>query len=317
MTASRRPEPPAHLSDRARAFLARPVPPGAYPADADVAGWLAFVDAADAALRGRFTEVEDLAVERTEIGGVPTYTFQPPGVPPDAPVYLDLHGGALVLGGGELCRLMAAGPAATKRLLTWAPDYRMPPLHPYPVPLEDCLAVYEALLAVRDPADVFVGGTSAGGNLAAALVVRARDAGLPLPAGLVLLSPELDLSESGDSFRTNLGVDIMGSLTAPSRLYAAGRDLADPAVSPLFADVTGFPPTFLQCGTRDLFLSNTVRMHRKLRAAGVDAVLHVFEAMPHGGFAGAPEDRELAGEVAAFLDDLRSRRQPAGSGSNR
>ena len=88
----------------------------------------------------------------------------------------------------------------------------------------------------------------------------------------------------------------------PHLLYANGHDLADPHLSPLFADLTGFPPTFLQAGTRDLFLSNTVRMHRKLRAAGVEAELHVFEGMPHGGLGGAPEDIELAMEVQRFLE---------------
>jgi acetyl esterase/lipase len=89
-------------------------------------------------------------------------------------------------------------------------------------------------------------------------------------------------------------------------LYANGHDLADPYLSPLFGDVSGFPPTFLQAGTRDLYLSNTVRMHRKLRAAGVDAELHVFEAMPHGGFAGAPEDIEVRIEMRRFLDHHRA-----------
>ena len=149
-------------------------------------------------------------------------------------------------------------------------------------------------------------GASAGGNLAAALVVRARDEGLPLPAALVLISPELDLTESGDSFHTNLGIDnVLGSLIQTNLLYANGHDLDDPYLSPLFADVTGFPPTFLQAGTRDLFLSNSVRMHRKLRAAGVEAELHVFEAMPHGGFAGAPEDLDLRLEIRRFLDSHR------------
>jgi epsilon-lactone hydrolase len=185
----------------------------------------------------------------------------------------------------------------------------MPPRHPYPAGLDDCVAVYRALLEVRDPADVVVGGASAGGNLAAALLVRAREEGLPMPAALVLNTPELDLTESGDSFTTNLAFDtVLGPLTEVNRLYAAGHDLADPHLSPLFADVSGFPPTFLQAGTRDLFLSNTVRMHRKLRAAGVEAELHVGEAMPHGGFGGtAPEDAELAAERRRFLDRHRRR----------
>ena len=91
-------------------------------------------------------------------------------------------------------------------------------------------------------------------------------------------------------------------------LYANGHDLTEPYLSPLFGDLAGFPPTYLWTGTRDLFLSNTVRMHRKLRAAGVEAELHVGEAMPHGGFGGTtPEDQELAGELAGFLERHRRR----------
>jgi acetyl esterase/lipase len=163
--------------------------------------------------------------------------------------------------------------------------------------------VYRALLEVRSPDRIVVGGGSAGGNLAAATVVRARDEGLPLPAGVVLLTPAVDLTESGDSFTTNLGIDsVLGLLMQTNLLYANGHDLAHPYLSPLFADLAGFPPTFLQSGTRDLFLSNTVRMHRKLREAGVDAELHVWEAMPHGGFGGAPEDAEVRAELRRFLD---------------
>jgi acetyl esterase/lipase len=184
----------------------------------------------------------------------------------------------------------------------------MPPLHPYPAALDDAVAVYRALLDERAPGDIIVGGGSAGGNLAAALLVRAKDEGLALPAALVLLTPEVDLTESGDSFQTNLGIDnVLGLLREVNLLYANGHDLAHPYLSPLFADVSGFPPTYLQAGTRDLFLSNTVRMHRKLRSAGVDAELHVFEAMPHGGFGGtAPEDFEARAELRRFLDRHRS-----------
>jgi acetyl esterase/lipase len=102
-------------------------------------------------------------------------------------------------------------------------------------------------------------------------------------------------------------VDVMlpGSLLAANLLYANGTDPAHPYLSPLFGDLTGFPPTFIQSGTRDLFLSNAVRMHRGLRRAGTAAELHVFEAMPHGGFMGeTPEDLELAGEVARFVREI-------------
>jgi epsilon-lactone hydrolase len=301
------PPVPTSVSEQARQFLevpARNAPPP--PALDDTDGWLRHIAEGDKYLVERFGSIEPpVAVDEVEIADVRTYVLRAKGVPegPDTPVYLDIHGGALIMGGGDGCRLMASWGATTNGMVTWAPDYRMPPLNPYPDPLDDCLAVYRALLEQRRPDDIFVGGGSAGGNLAAALVVRARDEGLPLPAALVLISPEVDLTESGDSFNTNLGIDnVLGSLMQTNLLYANGHDLADPYISPLFADVTGFPPTFIQAGTRDLFLSNAVRMHRRLRAGGIDAELHVFEAMPHGGFAGAPEDLELRLEVRRFLD---------------
>lgn len=119
-------------------------------------------------------------------------------------------------------------------------------------------------------------------------------------------TPEVDLTESGDSFQTNIGLDTMltQSLMPANLLYAGGHDLTHPYVSPLFGDFTqGFPPTILTTGTRDLFLSNTVRMHRALRAVGVPAELHVMEAASHTGFLGyAPEDEELDDEVRRFMD---------------
>jgi monoterpene epsilon-lactone hydrolase len=128
-----------------------------------------------------------------------------------------------------------------------------------------------------------------------------------MPAALVLPTPAVDLTESGDTFQTLDGVDGgLRSQMAVNLLYANGHDLTDPYVSPLFADLSGFPPTFLSTGTRDLLLSNTVRMHRKLLAAGIEVELHIFEAMPHSGFGGTtPEDVELDAAIRAFLDEHR------------
>jgi acetyl esterase/lipase len=306
-----RPPVPSGVSDAARAYLSSASPFGdAGPPDdlADVDGWLRYVEARDAMLAQRFAGIDFsgmVACEPAEVDGVAAYVLHPHDVEDTltTPLYLDIHGGALVMGGGELCARMASPGALGRRMVTWTVDYRMPPLHPYPAALDDCITVYRRALADRDPRDVVVGGASAGGNLAAALLVRAKDEGLPMPAALVLISPEVDLTESGDSFHTNLGVDhVLGSLLQVNLLYANGHDLAHPYLSPLFGDLTGFPPTFLQTGTRDLFLSNTARMHRSLRAAGVEAELHVFEAMPHGGFGGAPEDLEVVAEAQRFVD---------------
>jgi monoterpene epsilon-lactone hydrolase len=301
------PPVPSSVSEQARQFLGqsfRRTQP--MPALDDVEGWLRLAKEGNEFILERFAGFElPVLVEEATIAGVPAFILRTEDVVEgeDTPIYLDIHGGGLTIGDGEACRKMTSAGAMTTGMLHWAVDYRMPPLHPYPASLDDCMAVYVQLLEERSPRDIFVGGASAGGNLAAALVARAKDEGLPMPAALVLLTPEVDLTESGDSFETNRVADnVLGSLMPANLLYANGRDLTDPYISPLFADVTGFPPTFLQAGTRDLYLSNTVRMHRKLRAAGVEAELHVFEAMPHGGFGGAPEDIELRLELRRFLD---------------
>lgn len=304
---------PTSVSEQAQAFLGMADLFGGdgagEPDHTDIDAWRTTIATADemlVAVIGAQAPEPASTLEEVSVGEVPVYVLTPEGAPdgPDRPVYLDIHGGALIMGGGEACKVMGRRMAATVQIETWSVDYRMPPDHRYPVALDDCLAVYRHLLDHHAPERIVVGGGSAGGNLAAALMLRARDEGLPLPAALVLLTPEVDLTESGDSFATNLGIDpvLRTKLTQSIALYADGHDLADPYVSPLFGDFTPpFPPTFVQAGTRDLFLSNAVRLHRKLRAAGVDAELHVFEAMPHGGFFGAPEDEEIALEVRRFL----------------
>lgn len=306
---------PASVSAQAQATLQRLVGADgvplnsrhALPPPSDSATWMRLKQAADA---GYAAALEGLAgslhasVETIVVEGATVHVATPAAPVSTACAYLDLHGGAFVFGGGAACRTGARIQADQHGILCYGADYRMPPAHPYPAALDDCLAAYRHVLARHRPERIVVGGRSAGGNLAAALVLRARDEGLPLPAALVLLSPEADLTESGDSFQVNRMVDVVlpGSLMAANLLYAAGHDLAHPYLSPLFGDFTpGFPPTFIQSGTRDLFLSNAVRLHRALRRARVEAELHVFEAMPHGGFMGAPEDRELAAELQRFL----------------
>ncbi len=282
--------------------------PPTSPALDDAAGWKAQIATTDEfIITGVAASALDLpgTVEARDIAGVHVNVVTPEGVETgdDCVIQLDIHGGALIAGGGEACRLMNTSTAARAGLLTWGVDYRMPPDHPYPAPLDDCVAVYRALLEERPPEKIVVGGGSAGGNLVAAMLLRAKDEGLPMPAALVAMTPEIDLTESGDTFDTNAGVDyvLVDRLTDSIALYAGDHDLTHPYLSPIFGDLTGFPPTFVQAGTRDLFLSNAVRFHRKLRDAGVDAELHVWEAMPHGGFFGAPEDAEMAVEVRRFL----------------
>ena len=299
------PAAPAWLSAEARAALERPIVRQPYPPINDHAAWLELIGQLDGMIARMLDGVPSVAESHLiDIDGVPTYVVTPPGAPvgDDAPVYLDIHGGALIMGSGDLVRTMTEITSPGYGVVTWAPDYRMPPRHPFPAALDDIVAVYRALL-VDKPADrIVVGGTSSGGNLASALLLRAKEEGLAMPAGLVLCTPEVDLTESGDSFTTLADVSVgLQSLREANLLYANGHDLASPLLSPLFGDLAGFPPTLLIGGTRDLFLSNTVRMHRRLREAGVEADLHVFDGRPHAGFGGAPEELAVTREIASFI----------------
>ena len=300
---------PDHLSPIARMYLTKQPDKPPYPALDDLAGWSAFVAATDAAVLPLLQQISGHAaaeVTERDAGGAKVFELVPPGLDPaDRTVILEMHGGALLFCAGELCKLMAMGTTARLGRRVWAIDYRMPPEHPYPAALDDCMAAYRALLAERKPSEIIVSGGSAGGNLAAALLLRARDEGLPMPAGVILGTPEIDLTESGDSFYTNNGVDpSLTSLMAVNLLYANGEDLTHPYLSPLFGDLKDFPPTILTTGTRDLYLSNTVRMHRALRAAGVVADLHVTEAGPHTGFPGGPEGAEIDAELRGFIEKV-------------
>lgn len=219
-------------------------------------------------------------------------------------IYMDIHGGGLVLGGGKAVALSAAESAIRNKCIVYGVDYRLPPDHPYPAALDDCFTAYREIIKTHTNEKVIIGGTSAGGNLAAAVVLKIRDQKLSLPAALMLRTPELDLTESGDSFQTNRYIDVVlkEGLPRHNALYANGHNLSDPYLSPLFGDFTqGFPPTFIQTGTRDLFLSNAVRMQRALRRAGVDVDLQVWEAMPHG-MGDTPEEKEIEEEIGRFLD---------------
>lgn len=313
--------PPSSISAEARSALGRMVSDDGVPVNAayvmpephDYDGWLRI----KAAVNERYAaSVEGLAgnlrssVQTVSVGPTVVHVATPEPLGATAHAYLDLHGGALVFGGGDACRVGAQMHADQHQVRCYGVDYRTPPEAPYPAALDDSLAAYRYVLERHAPKDVVIGGRSAGGNLALALLIRAREEGLPMPAGLILLSPQVDLTESGDSFQVNRMLDVVlpDSLMSNNLLYADGVDLAHPHVSPLFGDLTGIPTTFLQSGTRDLFLSNAVRLHRALRRADVPADLHVFEAMPHGGFGGGtPEDRELAGELVRFVENLWSR----------
>lgn len=301
--------PPQSLSAQAQAFLAaaarriaNPPEGGANPVTDGAEAALKFLRPMTAHFNGSF---ETIALP----SGGTLYEVTPAGRQGRLAdvAYLDIHGGGFITGGGEMCQLLAKLRAADYGATVFSVDYRLLPDHPYPAGLDDCVAAYREVLRRYPATAVVVGGSSAGGNLAAALMLRARDEGLPLPAALLLLTPALDLTFAGDTHRTNRFLDVNlygGADYLPS--YAGAENPAHPYVSPLLGDFAkGWPPTLLMSGTRDLLLSDTVRMHRALRRVGVAAELHVMEAGPHGGFmgagAGAPEDAEIMAECRRFI----------------
>lgn len=311
--------PPSSISEAARQFLANQRPPAPYPPPEDLKAWSALlVKEAELAIAQIEPTLHTQPYRRETVtfGETSVHVIHPNEIEPVAQgkAVVFFHGGELVFGSGVVALSHAGSTALRLGAVTYGIDYRVPPDHPFPAALDDCLAVYRELLKRNPALSLAFVGTSAGANLAAATVVRALGEGLPAPGALILEWPMLDLTESGDTFRTNQPHDQSCASTANcNALYAGGHDLKDPLVSPLFADLTGFPPTLIITGTRDIMLSNAVRMHRALRRAGVACDLNVWEAAPHGGFGGqAPEGVEMIIEARRFLSHMW--RRPATGG---
>ena len=274
-----------------------------------------------------------LDVKAVTLGGVPVYRITPPNAKPGR-VLLHLHGGAYVFGAGAGAGVEGAFVANATQTEVVSVDYRMPPEHPFPAAVEDSVAVWQALVqeqgkkkAKKAYTQLGMCGTSAGGGLAMATILKLQQSvgsgAVPLPAALSISTPWSDLTKTGDSYVVNDMVDsclasydgVLGDAVA---LYAGSVDLKDPLLSPIYGDLSGFPPTLLFSGTRDLFLSNTVRAHRKLRQAGVEAELHVFEGLSHAQWTPMmdpvklwqyppPETLETYKEVDLFFDRVFAR----------
>jgi acetyl esterase/lipase len=305
---------PRTISPQAQAFLATmaAMPRSPEPAPSDKAAWRAQIAATNRMIEAMMANAPD-----RHPAGIVTHSLTASSLYEITPHSLSacnakraifyIHGGGFTTGGGLVAAHAAIEIADLAHVRVFSIDYRMPPDHPFPAGLDDTVEAYRLMLARYSAGNIAVYGPSAGGGLAASFVLKARDSGLPLPGACVLATPECDLTESGDTFETNNTIDVVlkERLTNSILLYANGHDLADPYLSALFGDFArGFPPTVLTAGTRDLFLSNAVRMHRALRRAGVKAELHVFEAMPHGGFFGtAPEDQDVLDEHVRFMDE--------------
>lgn len=304
--------PPSSISSAAQDYLrkgAMQPPPRPVPQPADRAGWHAYIAEGNKSVPAEaILKMPGVDVETRQIGSTTCYIATPRSIS-DAErrkVHLSIHGGGWILFGGRGAMALAKVTAMQLGGVTFAVDYRMPPDHPYPAGLDDCFAVYKTLLAEYGAKNILVSGGSAGGNLAAALMHKVRDAGLERPSALVLETPATDLTNSGDSWKVLNGLDPVlrdADGVGSTQLYLNGNDPRHPYLSPLFGELaSAFPPTHLVTGTRDRLLSDTVRMHAALRAAGVEADLYVAEAMPHSGFGKqTPEDAAVLADTRKWL----------------
>jgi acetyl esterase/lipase len=253
---------------------------------------------------------EDVRFEPVSAGGVAAEWARAPEAPEalDNRAIVYFHGGGYVTGSLQSHRLLVADLARACGLPVLSVDYRLAPEHPFPAAVEDAVAAYRFVRGAGiPPAGLAFAGDSAGGGLTVAALLALREAGEPLPAAGVCLSPWLDLGQSGASMDTKAAVDPMLSRTmldVMARAYLGSTDARTPTASPLFADLAGLPPLLLQVGTAEVLLDDSTRFAERARAAGVDVTLEVWADMVHDwqAFAVAlPEGREAIDKIAAFV----------------
>jgi len=243
----------------------------------------------------------DVTVTSAKLGGVPTAEITVDGVEPRH-VVLYFHGGVYVLGDAFSAAGLASQVARRTGAKVFSVDYRLAPEHPYPAAVDDALAAYEALL--HDgvaPSDIVFAGESAGGGLAVATLVNARDHGLPLPTAAYLMSPYADLTLAGTTMETKGEADpLLGRELLEPRVadYTAGQGADLPLVSPIFADLSGLPPLIIQVGTHEVLLDDAVRLAQRAATVDVEVTLDITPRVPHVFQAYLP----LLDEATAALD---------------
>ena len=244
------------------------------------------------------------------VSGVPVEWVEPKALSQDAraPICVYLHGGGFIAGSLNSHRDMATHLAHMAQVRMLMVDYRLAPEHPFPAAHEDAMAVYQALLARGVAAgQLLMGGDSAGGNLALATAQAIRDAGLPLPRGLVLFSPWLDLTHQGDSIAANQDKDAMlhrQLLVDAVAMYAPSTPAIDPKISPLFGNLSGLPPILTVVSLSEILRDDALRLHQGLQAAGCDSTCLHWKHTPHAFPVMArllPEAREALRQTAGFM----------------
>jgi acetyl esterase/lipase len=226
----------------------------------------------------------EVTVTAAGLGGVPTAEITVDGIEPRH-VVLYFHGGVYVIGDAFLAAELAAQVGRRTQAQVISVDYRLAPEHPYPAAVDDALTAYEALLHNGIvPSDIVFAGESAGGGLAVATLVNARDRGLPLPAAAFVMSPYVDLTLTGATMESRREVDPLLSreLLEPRVIdYVSEHDAALGLISPVFADLSGLPPLIIQAGTHEVLLDDAVRLAQRAVAADVEVTLDITPGVPH------------------------------------
>lgn len=277
-----------YVVEMMRKAKSAPKPEGA----PDYAKRRAFVEARHAQQK----TAEGVTFEPLVLGGVDAECSTPDKLAGDG-VILYIHGGGFVTGSARASRGYASHLAKASGLRVYAVSYRLAPEHPYPAAPEDCMAVYRALLERHPGAKIALVGGSAGGNLCLATALRARGAGLPLPAALALFSSVGDMSNTLPSRRINTEKDcaIQADIDIEhQRAYLQGADPYSADVSPIYADFSGFPPMLIFVDGSEVLLDDSILLAAYARRDGAEAELRMTSSLFHDFPSVGPELPEAA-----------------------
>jgi epsilon-lactone hydrolase len=273
------------------------------PADQNLSGQRARMDS----LAAFFPVPDGTEVEPASVGGVKGEWVRARRARRDATL-LYLHGGGYVVGSPASHRHLAAAIGEAAGVAVFSADYRLAPEHPFPAAVEDAVAAYKGLLDSGIPASkLAIAGDSAGGGLAVATLVAARDRGLPMPACAAAISPWADLSQGGESYRSRLKRDPM--ITKPgldemAAAYLAGAAAKTPLASPLFADLKGLPPLLIQVGSEEALHDDSMQLKARAEDAGVDVSVESWGGMVHVWHIFHPilsEGRDAVARIGSFM----------------
>jgi len=221
---------------------------------------------------------------------------------------LYLHGGAYIMGNCATHRQMVSYIARYSGIKALLPEYRLAPEHPFPAAIEDVVGLYRSLLDDGYSAeDIVIAGDSAGGGLAMATLLSLRDAGDPLPAAACLLSPWLDLAATGESMTTRAKKDPWfqpEDMPIVASYYCREDEVRDPLVSPVYADLSGLPPLYIQVGEDEILLSDSTRAAEKVRAAGGEVEIEIWPGMWHvfqAFLQQVPESKKAVKKIGRFV----------------